>query len=105
MRGRIACLTMLGVAFLATAAGAADTVSITLPVETIALKPGPGMETAQAACRACHSLDYVTTQPAGDAKQWEGVVTKMIKVYGAAISEPDAKAIADYLTAAYGPAR
>ena len=29
----------------------------------------------------------------------------MIKVYGAPISEADAKAISEYLTAAYGPTR
>jgi uncharacterized protein (DUF697 family) len=43
-------------------------------------------------------------QPRGDAKQWDGVVTKMIKVYGAPITEADAKAIVTYLAAAYGPA-
>lgn len=43
------------------------------------------------------------TQPRGDAKQWEGVVTKMLKVYGAPISEADAKAIVEYLATAYGP--
>ena len=44
-------------------------------------------------------------QPLGDAKQWQGVVTKMIKVYGAPISDPDAQAIVEYLATAYGPAR
>jgi len=41
-------------------------------------------------------------QPRGDAKQWEAVVTKMIKVFGASISDEDAKAIVRYLSTAYG---
>ena len=44
-------------------------------------------------------------QPRGDAKQWQGVVTKMISVYKAPISEADAKAIVEYLAANYGPAK
>ena len=43
-------------------------------------------------------------QPRG-ATQWEAVVTKMIKVFGAPTSEADAKAITEYLTRAYGPAK
>ena len=45
------------------------------------------------------------TQPRGDAKQWDAVVTKMLKVHGAPISEADAKAIIEYLATAYGPSR
>jgi hypothetical protein len=44
-------------------------------------------------------------QPPGDAKQWEGVVTKMIKVFGAPLSESDAKAITEYLSKNYGPVK
>jgi hypothetical protein len=50
-------------------------------------------------------MDYVVMQPRGDAKQWEAVATKMIKVFGAPISEADAKVISEYLAAVYGPAR
>ena len=39
-----------------------------LPEETAAFKPGPGVETAQAYCSACHSADYVTIQPRGKGK-------------------------------------
>jgi hypothetical protein len=59
----------------------------------------------QTQCQFCHSTDYIVMQPRGDAKQWEGVVTKMIKVFGASVSEVDAKAITEYLARAYGPAR
>jgi hypothetical protein len=42
-------------------------------------------------------------QPPGDAKQWEGVVSKMSKVFGAPLSEADAKIITEYLARSYGP--
>jgi cytochrome c5 len=83
---------------------AAQTKAITLPPDHSygELKPGPGVEVAQRACRACHSTDYIVMQPRGDTKQWEAVVTKMIKVFGASISDEDAKAIVRYLSTAYG---
>ena len=68
------------------------------------LKPGPHVEVVRANCIACHSTDYIVRQPASDAKKWEGEVQKMIKVYGASISEADAKAIVEYLATAYGEA-
>ncbi len=88
------------------AALAADK-SITLPADDAyaTLKPGPGAETTRNNCVACHSTDYIVIQPRGDAKQWQGVVTKMIKVYEAPISEQDAKAIVEYLASAYGPTK
>jgi len=82
---------------------AAD-VSITLPPDHPArtLLPGPGVETAQRNCVSCHSVDYVLMQPRGDLKQWDAVVTKMIKVFGAPISDEDARTITDYLARQYG---
>jgi len=74
------------------------------PEETAALRKAPGLETAEANCGACHSADYINTQPRGQAfgkAFWQAEVTKMINVYKAPIAEPDAKAIVDYLTAAY----
>ena len=50
----------------------------------------------------CHSTDYIVRQPPGDAKQWDGVVTKMVKVFGAPVSDADAKTIVDYLARQYG---
>ena len=79
--------------------------SITLPADNAyaELKPGPGVEIVRTNCVLCHSLDYIVMQPRGDAKQWQAVITKMITVYGAAISEQDMKAIVDYLASAHGP--
>jgi hypothetical protein len=81
--------------------------SITLPDDHPygQLKPGPGSDATRSNCLTCHSTDYIVMQPRGDAKQWQGVVTKMIKVFGAPISDTDAQAIAEYLATAYGPAR
>jgi hypothetical protein len=89
---------------LPLAAGAQSTRTITLPQDHAYanLRPGPGLDATQAACRTCHSTDYIVMQPRGDAKQWEGVVTKMIKVYGAPISESEAQTIVRYLSSAYG---
>ena len=69
------------------------------------LAPALGRDVTQTQCQLCHSTDYIVMQPRGDAKQWQGVVTKMIKVFGAPVSDADAKTITDYLARAYGPAR
>lgn len=72
-----------------------------LPAETAELTPGPGIDTA-AVCKACHSADYITTQPRGKGKAfWQGEVQKMIKSYKAPIGEDDAATIASYLAATY----
>ena len=91
-------------AVLVSVAAAAHAGQITLPADHPfgALKPGAGSEIAQRSCGLCHSTDYIVTQPPGDQKQWDGVVTKMIKVYGAPLSDADAKVIAEYLARHYG---
>ena len=72
-----------------------------LPPETAELKPGPGVETA-AVCQACHSADYIATQPPGKGKAfWQAEVQKMIKLYKAPIADSDASVIANYLAATY----
>ena len=96
---------LLGV-LLVTAASAQEK-RITLPPDHAhgSLTPAPGSDVTQTQCQFCHSTDYIVMQPRGDAKQWEGVVTKMIKVFGAPVTDADAKTITDYLARAYGPAR
>ncbi len=95
-------LTMLFVMTGSTMA-VAETVSITLPQDNVALAPGPGADAAQTQCAFCHSLDYITMQPKGPAAQWQNVVTKMIKVFGAPLSDADARAIVGYLATHYAP--
>ncbi|MBZ5537372.1 MAG: cytochrome C [Acidobacteriia bacterium] len=68
------------------------------------LTAGPGSELTEKKCGLCHSTDYIVRQPRGDFKRWQGVVTKMIKVYAAPIDEQEVRTIADYLASAYGTA-
>jgi len=85
-------------------AAVAAPVKYLLPEEVAVLAPGPGLDVAQANCGACHSSDYVATQPRGlaDPKAfWTAEVTKMVKVYHAPIEDADARKIVDYLVAAY----
>jgi sulfite dehydrogenase (cytochrome) subunit B len=101
--GRPITLALL-VVLLATSTVAAQGKKIPMPPDNAyaTLKPGAGVEVAQRQCMACHSTDYVVMQPRGNAKQWDGVVTKMIKVFGAPINDADAKAIVEYLATQYG---
>jgi len=79
----------------------ADPLTYELPNETAELKPGPGVETA-IVCRACHSADYISTQPSKKGKAfWEAEVQKMMKVFKAPIDPADAATIVDYLAATY----
>jgi mono/diheme cytochrome c family protein len=72
------------------------------PPETSRLADGPGLVKAQTYCIACHSADYVTTQPRGKpAAFWEAEVAKMRASYGAQIPDDEVKAIVAYLTATY----
>ncbi|MFG1375582.1 cytochrome c [Xanthobacter autotrophicus] len=81
---------------------AAKPLTYELPEETAVFKPGPGIEAAQNNCAACHSADYVTTQPPKMGRPfWEAEVHKMISAYHAPIDNDDAKAIIDYLAATY----
>jgi mono/diheme cytochrome c family protein len=85
-------------------AASAKPMSYQLPNETAAFKPGAGVEFAQNNCTACHSADYIQTQPRGATFKkdfWQAEVTKMIKVYGAPIEDADVAKIVDYLAATY----
>lgn len=80
-------------------------VTYALPTDTedFALPPGEGAELTAGNCAACHSLDYIRTQPRGKGAQfWQDEVHKMIAVYKAPIEPADADAIAGYLAKTYG---
>jgi sulfite dehydrogenase (cytochrome) subunit B len=75
-----------------------------LPDETAAFKPGPNLEVVQGNCAACHSADYIKTEPQGPKFKkdfWQAEVMKMIKVYGAPIDEADVGKIVEYLSQTY----
>src|SRR5262245_15849342 len=69
----------------------------------VALKQAPGLEKVEGNCGACHSLDYIQmNSPFLAPAAWDAEVGKMIKAFGAPISEADAAIIADYLKKNYG---
>ena len=69
----------------------------------VTLKKGAGLEQVEANCGACHSLDYIQmNSPFMTSVVWDAEIAKMINVFGAPISEADARAIGDYLKANYG---
>ena len=86
---------LIALALAATAVIAAE--------QRTALKDGPGRDKVEASCASCHSLDYIVMNSTFMNRQvWDAEVTKMIKAFGAPISEADGKEIADYLTRSYG---
>jgi hypothetical protein len=98
------CEASASPAALALVAALASPISYTLPEESAAFKGGPGVDVVKNNCTACHSADYINTQPraAKDKKGfWQAEVTKMIKVYGAPIEDADVARIVDYLATTY----
>jgi sulfite dehydrogenase (cytochrome) subunit B len=89
---------------IAVAAFAALIIAPALAQEqVIELKKAPGLDKVATNCAVCHSLDYIQmNSPFPNAALWDAEVTKMIKVYGAPISDADAAAIVDYLKSNYG---
>ena len=88
---------------LATAALAQPS-RIELPLgETPAELADPASEVVVVNCSACHSLDYITTQPRGKGEQfWKDSVAKMVTVYKAPLSPEDADAVAATLARKFG---
>ena len=84
---------------------AAKPVQYDLPEETAEFAPGPGLDVVQANCVACHSADYISTQPRNlrdPGAFWTAEVNKMRHSYGAPVPEADVQAIVAYLVATYG---
>ena len=97
-------LALAAIAFIGPAALSAPPINYEVPPETAAFKPGPNLDVVVNNCTACHSADYIATQPRGPKfKQefWRAEVDKMIKVYGAPIVEADLPKIVEYLATTY----
>ncbi|MFN3474392.1 MAG: hypothetical protein ACK4ZW_10140 [Blastomonas sp.] len=79
-------------------------VSFVMPEETTPPElADEGAQLVVSTCSACHSLEYITTQPRGmGEKFWHDSVGKMVKVYGAPIEPADAEAIAQTLADRFG---
>jgi sulfite dehydrogenase (cytochrome) subunit B len=104
MMQRSSLFALAAVAALSLGSAGAAPVSYKLPDETAAFKPGPNLEVVQNNCTACHSADYINTQPRNAKSKkdfWQAEVTKMIKVYGAPIDDADVGKIVEYLAATY----
>jgi mono/diheme cytochrome c family protein len=103
MRAVIAAVVM-GLAALPAVMTTARPVTYTLPADTVpALLAQPDTEIVVSNCSACHSLDYIATQPRRKGPQfWRDAVTKMINVYKAPIDPADADAVAAALTRKFG---
>jgi cytochrome c5 len=63
---------------------------------------GPGKAEFVSYCGICHSLKYITAQPAFPRKTWEAEVHKMIEKYSAPVDSTKAAVIVDYLMAING---
>ncbi len=97
-------IAFIAVALAAAGATYAKPVKYTLPPETSSLKKSdePGYAKADSLCAACHSRDYIATQPPRKGKDfWTAEVTKMVTVYGAPIPEADRPPIIEYLANNY----
>lgn len=89
---------------LASGSAFAQANSVQLPRDTVPaeLADSEG-QIVVAQCSACHSLDYITTQPrAKGAQFWRDSVTKMVNVYGARITPETADAVAGVLARKFG---
>jgi len=95
---------LVGVSRSGLAIARATPTSYRLPDETAKFKAAAGVEIVQNNCTACHSSDYIETQPRAQKSKkdfWQAEVTKMIKLYGAPIDDGDVGKIVDYLAANY----
>ena len=73
------------------------------PAFPFELADGPGRAETQISCGSCHTPRYVTMQPPLPAATWDAEVRKMVKTYGAQISDADAQKIIQYLQTHYTP--
>lgn len=72
-----------------------------LPKDEPMLKAGAGVELVKSACSACHSHDYIVTQPPLNRAQWTANVEKMKARFGAPLSTNEIPALVAYLEANY----
>lgn len=100
----VACFVAAAIGYGWAVAAGAKPINYKLPDETAAFKPGRNLDVVQNNCTACHSADYIATQPRGPKYKkdfWQAEVNKMIKLYGAPIDDADVGKIVDYLAATY----
>ena len=72
-------------------------VSVELPVSERMFPDGPGADTVNNNCLACHSAAMVLDQPAMGRSAWQAEVNRMRSLFKAPVDEGDVAAIVDYL--------
>ena len=94
----LACIT------LAAGTVSAQSIGYQLPApQTPPELSDAGAQVVVSNCSACHSLDYIVTQPRGKGEQfWRDAVTKMVNVYGAPIEPEAAQEVGTVLAARFG---
>jgi cytochrome c5 len=69
----------------------------------VSLPYAKGVDLVESNCRTCHSLRYIEIQPNMTHKAWDKIVKKMVKNYGAPISDTlVVNQIIDYLATIKG---
>jgi len=83
---------------------AARPVTYNLPAEAVPAELAyPDAELVVTNCSACHSLEYIVTQPRHKGTQfWKDAVTKMVNVYRAPMPPADADDVAALLAKKFG---
>jgi cytochrome c5 len=76
-----------------------NSISVDLPNSDRMFPDGPGADTVDNNCLACHSAGMVLNQPAMSKAQWHAEVEKMRAAYRAPVDANDVAAIVDYLAA------
>jgi sulfite dehydrogenase len=105
---KFSCLVLAGAAVAFLSEPAARQSTITLPRETAVYRQSElaGYALVQRNCVACHSAQYVTTQPPTSTRAyWDATVKKMKKPFGAPFPDEDVAAMVDYLVKIYGAER
>lgn len=100
---RLSMISMISIGALSTATHAKP-LNFELPDDQAELVKGPGFDVAVANCGACHSSEYMKSQPHGTEfgkAFWQAEVTKMINVYKAPIAPEDVQTIVEYLAESY----
>lgn len=102
MKSIVTAALAAALALLAGSLAFGQPLSYQLPDETSKFRDAPKLDITQNNCSACHSADYILTQPPRRGQAfWAAEVNKMIKTYKAPIAESDVKDIVDYLAATY----
>jgi hypothetical protein len=99
-------VVILAIAVTSASAAAAPIefkpVNVDLPESDRMFPDGPGSDTINNSCLACHSADMVLNQPTMSKDAWKSEVNKMINNYKAPIAAEDAATIVEYLAAIKG---